>query len=449
MDNKHQLDLTEGIIWKQLLIFVWPVFVSNIFQRFYEITNQLIVGNYVSRDALSAVSSVSSITMIFTQLFMGISLGAGIMAAYFYGARRTEKLKGVVESSLILTVGGGVISTAIIELLIPLLLKAINVNETLYPLALSYLRVYVLGNAAVFTYNMCFQILRSIGDTRKPLFYLVISSVINLVLGIIFVRVFNLSVIGTALATIISQLVVDILCIRVIARNPLFGVDLRRPRADREILKEICRIGIPAGIQNMTFSVSHLMIQSYINMFDNATIAGIGVAEKVSSWVQVPLNALNTINTAYIAQNYGAKKYDRVQEGIRTALAIIVSITMLTAGGIYLVAEPLVAMFNRDPQVIKVGCDMVRFVVFSFVGNAVSHIYNGACRATGNVRVPLILSVFSLAVVKYVIVAVWLNRSFDVRAIYYATAVSCILAGTLSALYFHTSSWTRKNHLRA
>ncbi len=449
MDKKNQLDLTEGIIWKQLLIFVWPVFVSNIFQRIYEITNQLIVGNYVSRDALSAVSSVSSITMIFTQLFIGISLGSGIMAAYFYGAKRTEKLKGVVESSLILTVGGGLISTAIIELLIPLLLNIMNVNETLYPMALSYLRVYVLGNAAVFTYNMCFQILRSIGDTKKPLFYLIISSVINLVLGIIFVRVFNLSVIGTALATIISQLVVDILCVRVIARNPLFGIDLRRPQADREIMKEICRIGIPAGVQNMMFSVSHLMIQSYINMFDNATIAGIGVAEKVNSWVQVPFNSINTINTAYIAQNYGAKKYDRVQQGIKTALVIIVSVTLLTSGVIYLVAEPLVAMFNRDPQVIKVGCDMVRFVVFGFIGNAVSHIYNGACRATGNVRIPLILSVLSQAVLKYIIVAVWLSRSFDVRAIYYATVIACLMAGTVSALYFHTSSWTRENHLRA
>ncbi len=448
MDRKKRLDLTQGVIWKQLLIFVWPVFISQIFQRMYDITNQLIVGNFVSRDALSAVSSVSSITQIFSMFFSGISLGAGIVVARFYGAKKTERIKSVIETSLMFTLVGGLLSTVAIELLLPLLLKAINVNASLYDTAQLYLRVYVLGNAAVFTYNMCFHILRSIGDTTHPLYYLMLSSVVNITLGILFVRVFHLSVVGTALATIIAQFLVDILCIRLMLNNETLNVSLKNARFDWPIFREICKIGIPAGIQNMLFSVSHILIQAYINMFDNAAIAGIGVAEKVSGWTQIPLSSINTINTAYIGQNYGAGKYDRVQQEIKVAVFITTLVTVFTATIVFINAPFFVGMFNKDADVIRYGSDMVRYVVYSYIGIGISHIYNGACRATGNVRVPLIIAVFSQAIVKYAVVAIWLSISFDVRAIYVSTAAGSICAGILAALYFHTSSWTKENRLR-
>ncbi|MBQ1826671.1 MAG: MATE family efflux transporter, partial [Erysipelotrichaceae bacterium] len=439
----------EGIIWKQLLIFVWPVFVSNIFQRLYDITNQLIVGNFVSRDALSAVSSVSTITNVFQMFFGGISLGSGIIVARFYGARLHDKLKGVIETSIIFTIVGGTVSTVLTELMIPFLLDAINVNASLYSMARSYLRVYVLGNAAVFTYNICFHILRSIGDTKKPLYYLILSSVINIVLGVIFVRVLDLSVIGTALATIIAQFTVDILSLRMIAGNELFSIDLRHMKFDWQIFRDICAIGVPAGIQNMLFNFSNILLQGKINLFDNAAIAGIGVAQKLSGWAQLPMSSINTINTAYIGQNYGAKKYDRVQKEIKVAVFITTAVTVLTAGLMWINAEFLVSLFNKDPDVLRYGTEMTRFVVFFYVGLGISHIYNGACRATGNVRIPLIIAVFSQAFVKYMVVAIWLKFSFDVRAVYVSTATGAFLPGVLAALYFHTSRWTKENHLRA
>lgn len=448
MAQDKNIDLTEGNISEQIFKFIIPVIISSLFQQFYSLTNQLIVGNYVSKDALSAVSACDVVTRIFMFFFGGISLGAGIVTSQAYGARDKEKLQAAVGTSTIIAVAGGLILTVISELTIDLMMRMININETLYPIAYEYLKVYMIGNMAVLMYNMGFYILRSIGDSRHPLYYLIISSIINVILGVIFVRKLNMMTTGTALATIISQFVVDILCYRLILKNETLDIDIRHLKFDWGIVGEIFRLGVPAGIQNSLIGLAGATVQSYTNLFSNEIIAGVGVASRVTSYAQSPLHALTTVSTSFVGQNYGAGKYERVRDGTKFCLKLsnIMSLSLSTL--IFIFAKPLVEMFNRDPEIVKYGVEMVRWTVFSTVFIGWSHIYNGVCRGAGNVKFPLIIAVTSQVIVRYVYVVVAFKISFNVFHIYVANSIGFVVAGIAATLYFKYGKWTKEHHLR-
>ena len=445
--NKH-LDLTQGKISTQIIRFIWPVFLASVFQQIYNLTNQMLVGNFVSTAALSAVSASSVITGVFTQMFNGIGLAGGILVSNNFGAKNYEKLKDVAHTALIVALVGGIIITGISELAIPLMMKVTNMNAEIYPIALGYLRVYVLGSMAVLMYNMCFHMMRSLGDTRHPLYYLILSSVINLVLGLLFVRVFNWSVIGTALATIISQFTVDIMCLRLMMKNELLQVNFRDFSVNWNVVREICSLGITTGVQNALVGLSGVVTQSYINLFSTEIIAGLGVAQRVSNYAALPLHSLTTVSTSYIGQNYGAKKYDRVRDGIKYCLTLSNIISLITCTTVFIFAKPLVGMFNRNPDVIKYGSEMVRWTVYSNIFIGWSHIYNGTCRGAGNVKFPLFIAVFSHFVVRFLFVTIAFKISFDVHNIYMTSVIGAVCAGTLAFLYFRFGKWTKEHHLR-
>ncbi len=449
MAEKKNVDLTEGVIWKQLLRFVWPIIIANVFQRLYDITNSMIVGNYISKDALSAVSACSSISVIANYFFYGVSTACGIMASHYYGAKDKEKLNEVVETSLIIAVICGISFTILAEIFTPALMAFSNVDASIYADAERYLRVYMLGNTFVFLYNITFFILRSIGDSRHPLYYLMISCVINIILGVIFVRYLNMGVIGTAVATIIAQFVVDIFAIRLIFRmKDIFSFDFRKMRINWDFVKRMATLGVPASIQNMLIGFSSMVVQSNVNLFANEVIAGVGVAEKVANWVHVPMMSISTIGTSYVGQNLGAKKYDRVQEGIRFCNIIATIITIILSIGVFWKAEFFISLFNKDLEVIKYGSTMVRYSVWGYIPLTWSHIYNGSCRGAGNVKIPLIIAVMTQCVFRYLFVVIGLRINFDIHVIYLAGVLTYTLAGLFATLYFKTSKWTKEAHLR-
>lgn len=448
MAQEKNIDLTEGKVSTQIIRFIGPVILSSLFQQFYSLTNQLIVGNYVSKEALSAVSACSVITTIFTFFFGGVGLGVGIVVSHAYGAKDHDRLQSAVGTAVILAVYGGIILTIVSELCVNVMMRLSNINEVLYPIAYDYMRVYLIGNMAVFMYNMGFYILRSIGDSRHPLYYLIASSIINIILGVIFVRKFNMMATGTALATIISQFVVDILCFRLLARNEALQLDFRNLKMDWGILKEIFTLGIPAGIQNALIAMAGATIQSYTNLFSNEIIAGVGVAQRVTSYAQSPLHSLTTVSTSFIGQNYGAGKYERVREGTRFCMILSTTMSLVLCTVVFIFARPLVMMFNKDPEIVKYGVEMTRYTVFATVFIGWSHVYNGVCRGAGNVKLPLIIAVFSQVVVRYVYVVLAFKISFSVFHIYVANSIGYIVAGIVASLYFNFSKWTKEHHLR-
>ena len=245
MSKKSSVTLTEGNIFKQLLKYVWPIMLANVFEQVYNLTNAMIVGNYVSKEALSAVSSCSIISNIYNLFFHGLGLGAGIVVATYVGAKDKRKIKESIETSLVIATFGGLLLTVVSYICIPYLMNVSNIKVDLYDLAYSYLSIYVLGTASSLTYMMCFFILRSIGDSKTPLKYLILSCFLNLALGVIFVRVLDLSVTGTALATIISQFVVDILCLNKILSLEEVQFNFKNIDFNWKIFGKICSLAVP------------------------------------------------------------------------------------------------------------------------------------------------------------------------------------------------------------
>ena len=448
MAKSKAVSLTEGNILKLILTFSWPVCVSMVFSELYNITNSLIVGNYVSLRALSAVSACTWICNIFNYTFYGLGMGAGIIIARYYGAKNFTMLKKSLDSSIVFAIGGGLILTAVSEALLPLIIRLCNIAPDIYDLALSYLRVYLLGNSAVLTSQMCFFILRSFGDTRHQLYYSIVSSLVNIVLGVLLVRVFNLSVIGTALATIISQFVTDVLTLRLVFNYDGINFSFRDIDFSWKVVGEICTLGIPAGFQNMLIALSSLLVQSHVNRFSNEIISGIGVAEKIINWGQLPSVAISGATMSLVAQNMGAEKYDRVQESISGSALVSSVLTCFMMVVIYLGAPLLTSRFNEDPAVAYYGTQMIRYAIIGVFFINLSHIYNAACRAAGNVRIPMYIAIFSQVLCKYLFVDIGLRLFYDVHILYLGTAFGYVMAGLLATVYFYTSRWTRDNRLR-
>lgn len=446
--KKSNIDFTQGNLTKGIIQFAIPFFLASIFNELYNITNSMIVGNFISTKALSAVSACTWICNIFNYTFFGLGTGAGIVIANLYGAKDQRKLKKAIDTALIFAVIGGLILTALSELLLPFLMKICNIAPDIYKDASEYLRVYLLGNSAVLTYQMCFFILRSFGDTKHPLLYLIISSIINISLGVLFVRVLNMSVVGTAIATIISQFVVDILSLRLLLKMDEIKFDIHNIEFSFEYVKKICSLGIPAGIQNMLIALSSLGIQSYVNQFPNEVIAGIGVAEKTAAWAQMPSMALSNALVSIVSQNMGAKNYDRVHEAIKkvvlmSCVAVCISITIM-----FIFAPNIVSLFDNDSEVIYHATRMVRIMIFSYISLNLSHIFNGANRAAGNVKFPMIIAVASQVIGKFLFVYIGLKINYCVEILYCGSAFGYTLAGIFATLYFFTSSYVKELHLR-
>ena len=441
--------MRKGSVRKQLIAFSIPAFLSCIFTELYNITNTFIVGNYVSLKALSAVSASTWICNIFNYTFYGLGMGAGIIVAKYYGANDLKNLKKSLDSSIVFAIIGGIGLTLLSESCLPLMMKLCNISPDLYQDALQYLRVYLIGNTFVLTSQMCFFILRSFGDTKHQLYYSVISSIVNIILGVILVRVFHLDVIGTAIATIISQLTMDVLALRLLFNydeNICFNI--ANIDFSFDIVKEICRLGIPAGIQNMLIAISSLMVQSYVNLFPNEVIAGVGVAEKVGAWAQMVSVAVSAGTMAMVSQSIGAKDYSRAREVIKESMLLGTIFTIISMAIIFGLAEFLVSKFNDNLLVIKYGTEMIRFSIISYFFLNWSHVYNGACRGAGNVRIPMFIAIAGQVIAKYLFVFIGLKINFDVHVLYLGTAFGYSVAGILAAIYFNTSKWTKENHLR-
>lgn len=449
MAKAKTVSLTEGDIRKQIFNFGWPVFVSSVFNELYNVTNSLIVGNYVSLKALSAVSACAWICNIFNYAFYGVGMGTGIIVARYYGAKDEQNLTKTLETAIIFSMVLGIGSTVLSEIFLPTLMRWCNISADLYDLAASYLRVYLLGHTAVLTYQVCMFILRSFGDTKHQLYYSVVSSLVNLFLGMILVRVFNLSVVGTAIATLVAQIVLDILALRLMSNYEAVKIDLRTPDFSFDIVKEICTLGIPASIQNMLIGISSMMVQSYVNTFSNEVIAGIGVGEKIVNWAQMPTHSFSSATVSLVAQNMGAKKYDRVQKSIKECLLLSTIFNVLTIIVIYINATWLVSRFNSDFAVIGYGTEMIRTAIFAMFFLNISHICNAACRAAGNVKIPMLIAVFSQVICKYLFVYIGLKIKYDVHVLYLGSAFGFTMAGILAYLYFFKGNWTLENGLRA
>ena len=400
----RQYLMTEGPIREKVLRYAIPVFIGYLFQQLYNIADALIVGNLVGRNALAAVTSTGSIVYLAIGTFTGFSMGAGIVIARYIGAEDPEKTSRTVHTAIAMGLFFCVFFTILGVVFSPVILRLMGTPEDVFTDASLYLKIYFAGCSGLIMYNIFVGILQASGDSTHPLYYLIGSSVMNIILDIVLIGVFGMGVDGAAFGTIASQGVAALLVMRRLLRQPGdIHVSFRNIGFDWRRLREIVLFGLPTAVQNTVIDFSNVLIQSYINSFSAAAMAGIGAYSKVEGFAFLPVTAFSMAMATFISQNIGAQKMDRVREGIRFGL-LWSTVAVEIIGVIMLVFAPqLVAAFNRDPSVIAYGVLRARVCSLFFCLLGFSHVSAAVFRGLGKPMVPMLVMLLCWCAVRVLV----------------------------------------------
>ena len=393
--------MTEGPIWKRMILFAIPLFLGNLFQQLYNTADSLIVGNFLGSDALAAVSSSGSLIFLMVGFFNGISLGAGVVIARYFGAREKEKVQDAIHTTVAFGIVAGILLTAIGLIMTPTFLRWMGTPADVLKNSVLYFRIYFLGSIAFVLYNIFVGILQSVGDSRHPLIYLIISSVTNVVLDLLFIGVFRFGVGSAAVATILSQFLSAILCLIHLMRcKEDYQIHLKKIRFDFPMLKLIISNGLPSGFQNSIISFANVIVQSNINSFGKMAVAGCGAYSKIEGFGFLPITCFALSLTTFISQNLGARQYERAKKGAK--FGVLCSITMAEIVGIiiFFTAPYLVAAFNNDPQVVAFGTAQARTITLFYFLLAFSHCIAGILRGAGKSTIPMFVMLICWCIIR-------------------------------------------------
>lgn len=434
--------MTEGPIWRRLVAFAIPLFLGNLFQQLYNTADSLIVGNFLGSNALAAVSSSGNLIFLMVGFFNGIAVGAGVVVAKYYGAKKYDAVQRVIHTIAALGILCGIALTFIGILAAPQILVLMGTPENVLPNSVVYFRVYFSGSLAFVMYNFLVGILQSVGDSRHPLIYLIISSMVNVVLDLLFVAVFHMGVGSAAFATVISQFISALLCLRQLMKSPAeYRLSLRKIRIDRVMLGQIISNGLPSGIQNSIISLANVVVQSNINKFGEMAMAGCGSYAKIEGFGFLPITCFAMALTTFISQNLGAREYDRAKKGAVFGVACSLTIAELVGIAIYLLAPVLISGFNSDPQVISYGVAQARTVTLFYFLLAFSHCMAGILRGAGKSTVPMFVMLICWCVIRVTYITVTVHFIPNIRVIFWAYPITWTLSSTTFLIYFLKSDW--------
>ena len=396
-------DMTEGSIVRQLLLFALPLMAGNIFQMLYNTVDSIVVGQYVGKEALAAVNSTTMIVNILVFFFNGFSVGAGVVIARYFGARDHDALHDAIETTMAMTFVFCVVFTIIGVAGVSPMLRVMSTPDDVFTDARTYLSVYFAGISGLLVYNMGSGILRAVGDTTKPLLFLVLTSVLNIVLDLLFVLAFGMGIPGVALAPILSQFTSAALTLMLLTRTrEIYHLSWRDLKLDGGILRQIFAVGLPAGIQSVVTAFSNVFVQAYINHFGSSCMAGWGCYNKLDSFIMLPMSSMAMAATTFVSQNMGAKKEKRASRGTVTAIVLSVVVTGVIALALFLFAEPAVRLFTSDETVVAFGALFLHANVFFLLFNCVNHVLAGALRGRGDSRGPMIIMLSTFVALRQV-----------------------------------------------
>ena len=433
--------LTEGSILGKLFGFAVPLFLGNLFQQLYNTCDSLIVGNFAGSEALAAVSSSGSLIFLMVGLFNGIAMGAGVVIARYFGAREGEHLRRAIHATVFFGIVAGAALTVLGILLTPLLLRWMGTPETVLPQSIIYFRVYFAGALAVVLYNVAVGILQAVGDSRHPLYYLMISSGVNVVLDLLFVAVMGYGVGAAALATTIAQSLSAILAFRRLTRpGTEYQVCWRQVRPDGPMLKRIMAIGLPSGIQNSIISLANVIVQSNINQFGPHAMAGCGVYFKIEGFGFLPITCFAMALSTFVSQNLGAGKPDRVRKGSIYGTLCSVGIAELVGVVVCAAAPWLMAAFNREADVIAYGVQQAHIETLFWCLLGFSHCSAGILRGAGKAKVSMVVMLLCWCLIRITYITIMVAVLHDIRVVFWAYPITWGLSGILFALYFK-SQW--------
>ncbi|MBQ9910563.1 MAG: MATE family efflux transporter [Lachnospiraceae bacterium] len=395
--------MTEGPVRKKIITFAIPVFIGQLFQQLYNTADSLIVGNLIGKTALAAVTSVGSLVFLIVGFFMGFSMGAGVVIARDIGSGDEDQVSRSVHTTVAMGLAASFLMTLLGVFLTPVILGWMDTPSDVFPEARSYLRVFFMGSTGLVFYNLLVGILQASGDSRHPLYYLIFSSLLNVILDYSFIRFFGMGVEGAALATIIGQFVSALLVLhRLLNTKEAIRIEFRKIRFHSEKLLQIFHIGLPSALQACVIDLANMMIQAYINSFEAAAMAGIGASSKLEGFIFLPVTAFSMALSTFVAQNLGAKKKDRMREGIRFGLVSAVCVVFAVSILNYLFSPTLVGFFNSDPEVIAFGTLRSRICSFFFCLCGFSHVSSAVMRGLGKPVVPTLVMLFCWCAVRVI-----------------------------------------------
>lgn len=431
MSKRKEMDMTEGALLPKMLVFSIPLILSSILQLLFNAADLVVVSRYGCDDALGAVGSTGSLINLITNLFIGLSVGTNVLVARFFAAKEAENLKKTIHTSILLSVILGVFLAILGILITPEILKLMGLTGNILKLASLYLQIYFIGMPSVLLYNFGSAVLRAVGDTRRPLIYMIVSGIVNLGLNLLLVLGFNLDVEGVAIATVISQTLSAILIVITLTRyDGMLKLNLKELRIDKKILGKILVIGLPAGFQGTLFSLSNVFIQSSVNSFGDTVIKGNAAASNLEGFVYVAMNAYHQTALSFMSQNVGAGKKNRINKITVTSL-ILVSIVGLILGNLVVIFErPLLSIYAKDNlAIIEAGIVRLRFICSVYFLCGIMDVMVGALRGLGYSTMPMIVSLMGACVFRLI----WLATVFRIDAfhtietVYISYAISWIL----------------------
>lgn len=428
--KKYEIDMCNGPILKKMLVFALPLMLSSILQLLFNAADIVVVGRFAGDDSLAAVGSTSSLINLLTNLFIGLSVGSNVLVARYFGAKKEDELRETVHTAMTLSLIGGAVLTVIGIAGAPFILEWMQSPPEVIKLSIIYLRVYFAGIIATMIYNFGSSILRAIGDTKRPLYYLTIAGVINVVLNLIFVIVFHWGVFGVGIATVISQVVSATLVVRCLLREQGgIRLDLKRLGINRGKLLQIMQIGLPAGFQGMLFSLSNVVIQSSVNSFGATIVAGNSAAQNLEGFVYVGMNAFYQAAISFMGQNVGAGKYSRVNKILYSAEICVISVGFALSMAVRLYATPLLSLYTDSPAVIEAGTVRLGVICATYFLCGMMDVMVGALRGLGYSIAPMIVSLLGACAFRLLWIATvfQIDRFHTIETVYTSYPISWII----------------------
>ena len=437
------IDFTRGSIQKNLIAFAFPLFLGNLFQQLYNTADSLIVGNFLGSQALAAVSSSSPLINMMVGFFNGMAIGAGVIISRAFGARDSEALDKAIHTDLAFSLAAGAGMTVLGSIFTPLILEWMQTPADIMPNSVAYFRVYCLGIIFSLMYNTCMGIMNAVGDSSHPLYYLIVSSLVNIVLDLFFVGVLGYGVGSAALATIISQAVSVILSLKRLFRGQegVYKVSILRIRFHKGMLRQILRFGLPSGVQNSVIGFANIVVQTNINSFASAAVAGSGAYSKIEGFAFLPVTCFSLALTTCIGQNLGAKKYDRAKKGALFGLLCSVIMAELIGLAVFILAPQLVAAFNSDAEVVAYGVRQAHMEAFFYCFLALSHCMAGILRGAGKASIPMLIMFGSWCVLRVSYLTVVLSFFHDIRIVYSAYPLTWTISSIAFIIYMAKADW--------
>ena len=447
-----QVDMTGGRPWEKIVVFTIPMLIGNIAQQLYNTVDSIVVGKYVGDNALAAVGSASPVFNLLLVLFVGISMGAGIMVSQYYGSHDRENLSRTIGSTITLTAVASVLLMILGSLAIRPLLVMLDTPDTLIDWCTSYLMILLLGIAGLAYYNILCGILRGLGDSLSALVYLLIATVINIVLDVWFVAGLHMGVSGVALATVIAQLISAVLCVLKLRKmTDFFDMEMKYLRPEKATMFTVIRLGLPSGLTQAIFSLAMVVVQSLTNSFGEMVIAANVIIMRVDGFAMMPNFSFGTAMTTYAGQNVGAKEYERVKQGAKQGTLIAAGTSAVISGLILLFGPYLMGIFTNTDQLAELSADMMKILAAGYIAMAVTQSLSGIMRGAGDTVTPMWISLLTTVAVRVPLAygLVYLTKSEELpmgryESLWISLLCSWVLGALITFIFYCLGRWKKK-----